>query len=208
VLRVAKSICGADPQGIRERLEKLLVAKPDENTIRTVNEVFGMIDRFEDYISAWEYAGPYFEEGKSATQIFDVEFPPEKGDGNVGWRVFPFGTDDSRGWVILLDKVLGGEERVVYLRTRVFAPEARDVILELGTNDGCKVWFNGQKIHGVNVGRPLQPGQDKLPLKLNQGWNTIMLAVYQQGGAWSACARLTQPNGTPSQGLRFSVREK
>ncbi len=207
VLRIAKAICGSDPQGIRERLEKLMLEKPDVNTVKTVNEVSGMINRFEDYISAWEYAGPYFEEGKSATQLFDVEFAPEKGDENVGWRVFPFGTDDSRGWVILLDKVLGGEERVVYLRTRVFAPEDRDVILELGTNDGCKVWFNGQKIHAVNEGRPLQPGQDKLPLKLNKGWNTVMLAVYQQGGAWSACARMTQPDGKPSQGLRFSVRE-
>ncbi len=207
VLRIAKAICGSDPQGIRERLEKLLLEKPDVNTMKTVNEVSGMIDRFEDYISAWEYAGPYFEEGKSATQLFDVEFPPEKGDENVGWRVFPFGTDDSRGWVILLDKILGGEERVVYLRTRVLAAEDRDVILELGTNDGCKVWFNGQKIHAVNEGRPLQPGQDKLPIKLNKGWNTIMLAVYQQGGAWSACARITQPDGTSSQGLRYSVRE-
>ena len=206
-LRIAKAICGADPQGIRERLEKLLLANPNENTIKTVHEVFGMIDRFEDYISAWEYAGPYFEEGKSAAQIFDVEFPPEKGDANVGWRVFPFGTDDSRGWVILLDKVLGGEERVVYLRTRILAQEDRDVILELGTNDGCKLWFNGQKVHAVNEGRPLQPGQDKLPVKLKKGWNTVMLAVYQQGGAWSACARITQPDGTPAQGLRFSVRE-
>ncbi len=207
-LRICKAICGADPQGIRERLEKLLIAKPDENTIKTVNEVFGMIDRFEDYISAWEYAGPYFEQGKSAMQIFGVEFPPEKGDEKVGWRVFPFGTDDSRGWVILLDKVLGGEERVVYLRTRILAQEDRDGILELGTNDGCKVWFNGKKIQEVNEGRPLQPWQDKLPIKLNKGWNTVMLAVYQQGGAWSACARITQPDGKPAQGLRFSVREK
>ncbi len=207
VLRIAKALCGADPQGIRERLEKLMLEKPDVNTVKTVNEVSGMIARFEDYISAWEYAGPYFEEGKSATQLFDVEFPPEKGDKDVGWRVFPFGTDDSRGWVILLDKVLGGEERVVYLRTRIFSPEARDSILELGTNDGCKVWFNGQKIHAVNEGRPLQPGQDKLALKLDKGWNTLMVAVYQQGGAWSASARITQPDGKPSQGLRFSVRE-
>jgi len=207
VLRIAKATCGADPQGIRERLEKLLLEKPDVNTVKTVNEVSGMIDRFEDYISAWEYAGPYFEEGRSATQLFDVAFPPEKGDENVGWRVFPFGTDDSRGWVILLDKVLGGEQRVVYLRTRILAREDRDVILELGTNDGCKVWFNGQKIHEVNEGRPLQPGQDKLPVRLNKGWNTVMLAVYQQGGAWSASARITQPDGTPARGLRFSVRE-
>lgn len=207
VLRIAKAICGADPQGIRERLEKLLLANPNENTIKTVNEVFGTIERFEDYISAWEYAGPYFEQGKSAAQIFDVEFPPEKGDANVGWRVFPFGTDDSRGWVILLDKVFGGEERVIYLRTRILAREDREAILELGTNDGCKVWFNGQKVHSVNEGRPLQPGQDKLALKLNKGWNTLMLAVYQQGGAWSACARITQPDGKPAQGLRFSVRE-
>ncbi len=206
--RIIESVYGADPTGIRKRMEEVLAdSKASSTAQRIANETIGRIQGFGDYISAWEVAGPYFVEGKTGAALFDMPFPPEQ-DGKAGWRIMPMGLEDARPWVAMLDKVIGGEDRVAYLRTRIWSPDARDAVVELGTNDGCKMWFNGALAHSFSEGRALQPGQDKIAVKLNQGWNTLLLAVYQQGGAWAACARVTQPDGAPQTGLRFSVREK
>jgi len=124
----------------------------------------------------------------------------------VAWRAMPMGLDPAQPWVADLDKYSELEECVAYLRTRIHADKAGQAVLELGTNDGCKVWLNGKQIHGVNVGRALTPGEDKLTLDLAAGANTLLVAVYQQAGGWGACARLTAADGTPAQGLKTGLR--
>jgi len=71
----------------------------------------------------------------------------------------------------------------------------------LGSNDGIKAWLNGDLIHGLNVGRPLTPGQDKVPVKLKAGDNLLLLAIYQHGGQWGACARLRSADGGAIEGV-------
>jgi hypothetical protein len=152
----------------------------------------------------WEMAGPYFEEQTQASVLFERSFPPETDSETANWRVLPLLVDADPAFALELDRVVGGEERVVYLRTFVTAAADADAILELGTNDGCRVWWNGNLIHALNAGRPLVPGEDKLPVHLNQGVNTLMLSVFQQGGAWRATARLTDPQGQPLQNCTLS----
>ena len=104
---------------------------------------------------------------------------------------------DKEAWLIDLAAAFGGDERVVYLRTQLDAPSAREALLEMGSNDGVKVWLNGELLHGFRDGRPLTPNQDQVKLSLNAGANTLMLAIYQHGGDWAACARLRTPDGAP-----------
>jgi hypothetical protein len=41
---------------------------------------------------------------------------------------------------------------VVYLRTRLHAPAAQAVVFALGSDDGLKVWLNGELVHANNAG--------------------------------------------------------
>ncbi|MBW7864759.1 MAG: HEAT repeat domain-containing protein [Candidatus Hydrogenedens sp.] len=207
MLRIATAVFGADPAGVGARMEKFLTAQPAEAQAKTARELLAKIAGFGDYITAWEVAGPYFKEMTGATQLFEESLPPDTNADAVAWRVMPMGLEPERPWVVALDKHFGGEERVAYLRTRVMSPDAREVVLELGTNDGCKVWLNGAQVHAVNTGRVMTPGENKIALSLNADWNTLMVAVYQQGGAWGACARLAGPDGAALQGVRSGVRE-
>lgn len=203
-LTVSKALTGAWPEAAQARLKALAAEAPTPELAHEAKEALNFMRQHKDYVMAWEMAGPYFEEQTQATALFEHTFPPETDSETANWRMLPLLVDANPAYALELDRVVGGEERVVYLRTFVTAKEEADAILELGTNDGCRVWWNGNLIHALNVGRPLTPGEDKLPVHLNQGVNTLMLAVFQQGGEWRATVKLTDPQGQPLPDVSIS----
>jgi hypothetical protein len=136
-------------------------------------------------IGAWEVSGPYEEEGKDGKGLFDVAFPPEDPDAkDVKWK-------PVNGTTVNLAKVVGGENRVAYLRAAVVSMNERKVRLELGSDDGVKVWLNGTQVHANNATRKrLRRGTDKLDVTLKEGANTLLLKITQNVKGWGATARL------------------
>lgn len=202
MVKVCIALAGAYPEEARGRLESLIAEGKLPDALKgQAQQALDMMQRFEGYIMAWAVAGPYFEANVSAESLFSREFVPETAAENADWRVMPVLPDANPAYVVELDRVLGGENRVAFLRTRITADAAADAVLELGTNDGCRVWLNGMLIHALNEGRALTPGQDKLPVQLAAGENDLMIAVFQQGGAWSAAARFVGKDGQPLPGI-------
>ncbi|HNR31822.1 MAG TPA: HEAT repeat domain-containing protein [Candidatus Hydrogenedentes bacterium] len=201
-LNVAKVVWGAYPEVVNPRLETL-AGGLDDNLRIEAQALLDLMPRTEDYITAWRVSGPLAVEGKVATTLFDGAEPPD--DATAGWRIMPMGLDRNAPFVADLGRALGGAECVAFLRTFIHAPAAGPALLELGTNDGVKVWLNGALVHALNVGRALTPGEDKVQMHLDAGWNTLLLAVFQHGGDWAACARLRAPDGAPLAGLRTAV---
>jgi hypothetical protein len=79
----------------------------------------------------------------------------------------PAGTDPARPWYLDLLKALdGGERRAAYLRTRLQWPAAQRVTLRIGSDDGIKVWVNGQLVHANNATRSFAPDQDSATVTL------------------------------------------
>jgi hypothetical protein len=140
--------------------------------------------------------------------LFDVAFAPEKPDPpSADWQIMPAGTNQDRPWLMELDRALGGDNRTAYLRTNVWSDKSRKVLLELGSDDGIKVWLNGQVVHANNATRPAGPGQDKVEVTLKQGWNPLMLKVTQGGGEWAVCARIRRLDGSKAEGLNFQAEK-
>jgi hypothetical protein len=106
-----------------------------------------------------------------------------------------------------LDKAIGGSDRVAYLRTKVWFPRTEKVRLELGSNDGIKVWLNGQVVHANNTARTITPGEDIAEVTLRYGWNQLMMKITQSGGAWSACARFRTLDGSSLEGLKVAAHD-
>ena len=77
--------------------------------------------------------------------------------------------------------------------------------LELGTDDGVKVWFNDTVVHTNNTFRGLQPGSDKVNVTLKTGWNPLLLKVTQLNQGWAFCARFVKPDGSHLDGLQFAA---
>lgn len=204
LVKVCAALAGAYPETVSQKLEALVAeGNLPEALANAAKQTLEFMKRTEGYIMAWALAGPFYEANVSADSLFALEFPPEVDKENANWRIMPVIPDANPAYVMELNRVIGGDDRVAFLRTTITAPEELDAILELGTNDGCRIWWNGTLIHALNVGRPLAPGQDKLEVQLAAGGNDLMVAVFQQGGAWGAAARLVGKDGKPL-GLKCS----
>ncbi len=74
--------------------------------------------------------------------------------------------------------------RVAYVIEYRFVDSYKDLFLSLGSDDGIKVWVNGEEIYSRNVWRGIQIDDDFIDIKLNSGWNTIVYKVSQGDGGW------------------------
>ncbi len=159
--------------------------------------VLDRLEREQDYVRTWLLAGPFTATGPG--RLIDHEFPPETG-APVQWRPVT-----APNGIVDLAALLGGEQRVAYLRATVHSAQARRVQLQLGSDDGLKVWLNGQVVHRADVDRGLVPGQDRVEVNLREGPNTLLLKVTQFGGGWAASCRIRGPDGAGVPGLTVTA---
>lgn len=207
-VKIAAKVAGANPAAVGAALDTLAAGTKSDFVRGEIEKIRQGIARFEDYITAWEVAGPYTDKRDNMKRIFEKSFDPEDSskDTEVSWNLISVGTNEERPYLVELDKALGGDNRAAYLRTNVWSPAACEALLEIGSDDGNKVWLNGELVNEVNKVRPVAPAQDKAKINLKEGWNTLLVKVTQGGGQWCACIRIRTADGNPLQGLRASVR--
>ena len=94
---------------------------------------------------------------------------------------------------------------MAYARARFHCDQEQTARLEVGSDDGVKVWLNQKLVHANNVARSLRPGSDKVSVTLQSGWNDLLLKITQHNQGWAFCARLLKPDGLPLEGLQFEA---
>ena len=198
---VAKALAAADPAAATPALKKVTTFK-NEGLVKEAGAALDEIGRSRSYVTSWLVSGPYTKSGLGSDRLLDTAFPPEDpGAKNVKWRPV---TKIDNGQV-MLDREFGGETRVAYLLTSVSSPKARKVRLEMGSDDGIKVWLNGKVVHKNNVTRPHQAGSDRADADLKQGANRLLVKITQGGGEWSASMRIRNADGSPAQGVAAAI---
>jgi len=77
--------------------------------------------------------------------------------------------------------------------------------LNLGTDDGAKVWMNGEEIFQINEQRDAVDGSDVIDINLQEGKNTLLLKITDYYGGWGYYCRVTDLNGAPISNLRVMI---
>ncbi|MGA2863809.1 MAG: HEAT repeat domain-containing protein [Verrucomicrobiota bacterium] len=213
IIKIAPAL--SDAATAAAALKKVLAATRDAATRQAAEAALKELEARADFITAWQVAGPYRQAGKNYAALFDIAFPPEAAAAEPGadalptepvnWQTLPPGADPKRPWSMDLLKALGGEQCVAYARTWIFSEHEQPTRLELGSDDGVKVWLNYKQVHANNTARPLQPGSDQLNVTLKPGWNPLLLKITQNNLAWEFCARLVKPDGSRLAGLQFDA---
>jgi HEAT repeat protein len=199
--QITKALVASDPDAAEASLRRL-AADGSSSNVRTNAQA--LLKQLE---SGWLVAGPYRQPDKTGQQLFDVAFAPEQAGTNVeNWRRAPGSADPTRQGEVVLDSVVGGNDCVVYLKTRVYSPIPQGVKFEIGSDDGIKLWVNGELVHANNAIRGLAPGQDRAKGSLRQGWNDLLAKVTQVSAGCGMILRITDPAGAKSPGLRFEPR--
>jgi HEAT repeat protein len=204
-----KIACAMDPADARavDTLRKVRELAPEGAFKQEATTALNEVELRAEYITAWEAAGPYRKVGKNYAALFDLPFPPETRENSaVQWRALPARTDPQRPVVMDLLRFTAGESMVAYARTFLHADMGQPAVLEIGSDDGVKVWLNEELVHAHNTARALKAGSDKVTVNLRAGWNELLLKVTQNVMGWEFCVRVAKPDGTKLEGLRFSTR--
>ncbi|MFZ5481580.1 MAG: DUF4215 domain-containing protein [Myxococcota bacterium] len=147
------------------------------------------------FLGAGPFTGDATTEGcrpaEDARAGEDVEgFAPAAGD--AGWRVHLL----TSGWFDLLEDYATVEApREAYAMVYLRSDGARAAILAVGADDGVFAWWNGERVLDVAGCQGVTPDQFQAPVTVAEGWNTLLLKVRDQGGAWGLTARLLTEDG-------------
>jgi hypothetical protein len=192
---IAEKIYTTQGRQIKGELERIAAADLSDSTREQAWDILGKIEQVKYYVMDWEVCGPYFEEGKNYSALFDIPFAPEiDGGKDAKWRKMPASEDAAQPYYLDLLKALnGGEQRVAYLRTKLQWPKEQQVKLWIGSDDGCKVWVNGELVHSNNVPRAFTVDQDSAAATLKKGENVIMMKITQNNMPWGASLGIEEP---------------
>ncbi len=206
VLGIAGGLAGSAPAEARTLATRLQAESQDAATRERAKQILQGMDKFADFMTAWQYAAPYTLATGDGGSLFSKEFPPEKGDTAVVWRPLAPGTQPARPWMMDFLATHNGETgRVGYARTWVYSEKAQPARIEFGTDDGHKLWLNGERISQADRGGAAVPGEFKTTVSLREGWNALLLKVVQDTGPWEFCLRLRTPAGEKLDGLRVQA---
>jgi len=83
------------------------------------------------------------------------------------------------------------EQVVAYAYTTIDAKTAGKVLLSLGSDDGIKVWGNGNFVFEKHARRACIHDDDQVEIPLQAGKNCLLLKIDQGSGPWAFTVRTT-----------------
>jgi len=206
LLSIAGGLAGSAPAEAKVLATRLQAESKDAATRDRAKQILQSMDKSEDYLTSWQFAGAYTLATGESGSLFAKEFAPEKGDNTVAWRPLAAGTQADRPWMLDLLATQSGDARCTgYARTWVYSAVAQPARVEFGTDDGHKLWCNGEPIAQADRGGAAVPGEFQTIVSLRQGWNILLLKVVQDSGPWEFCLRLRTSTGAKLEGLKVQA---
>jgi hypothetical protein len=200
LVQVAGNVRDADPLAARSALEQAVKATKNDAVRQKAQGILNEMEKFRGYVTSWLLAGPYTEGSP-----FNTAYPPEKDGKDVAWKTATKGVGPQ---IIDLVQAIGaGNNRAAYAKAWIHSPVTQAARLELGSDDGIKVWVNEKQVHANNATRPCRPGEDKAEARLAQGWNTVLVKISQGGADWSFSFRVTKPDGSPMDDMKVRLEK-
>jgi len=133
------------------------------------------------HLGRWHVAGPY----KSANRnvAYDDVHGPESltavtTEPFAEGRAFAFDGSLRDDAVVRLKGGIGSS----YLGRTIFSPDARTLDVALGSDDGYRLFVNGEEIAGEKVDRGAALGQSQVAVPLKPGPNSLILKIVNTGG--------------------------
>jgi len=157
------------------------------------------------FIPAWNIIGPFENERESDLLRYGLDkvYPPEE---KVDLKAVYKGIDDkpvkwkkvktpANGYISLWDKFDPYEFVVCYAVSYIHSDRDTTVPLLLGSDDGAKVFLNGNELYRFLDVRIAAPDQDTIPLALKKGWNELLVKVENNFGGYAFYTRVIDRDG-------------
>lgn len=166
-------------------------------TLGRVEAPDALLEEFPTTLRDWWYAGPFEGEPADFDTAFAAEFAPQsvtgidKGEDLGSGRKWQHKPDWRDATVV----PLRGENAAHFIAREIFAPTARQLRLSLGSDDGLRVFLDGEEVHSNKVARGAAADQDTVTLDLTPGEHLLVLQVVNGGGPAGFYFRATPVEG-------------
>jgi hypothetical protein len=185
--------------------KKVLVPSADVKVKRTdPNKLRRQWDAYRQAVTDgivvnWQVIGPFMTD-KPGTISVDMMTPLEKdflarANGSVDLKAACKDGRRPLKWFktqaqkfdaqVDCDKVFGHYEFcLVYGYATIDSPRETQALLKMGSDDGLKVWLNGQLVHRVESMRGYAMASDQAKVTLRAGKNHLLVKLSQLAGGW------------------------
>ena len=122
-------------------------------------------------------------------QIDVTRFEPRVtiGQENYGWSVL-----QNEFGIVDLTKVDENWYMITYAWAQIEMSEEKKGVLGIGSDDGVKVWLNGELVHENWTCRGVEVDNDRVPVTFKKGMNQLVLKIQNGGGSWGFCCRMLE----------------
>ncbi len=170
-----------------------------------MHDLFEMVKQNTGFIKNWMVIGPFDTEAtpQTPTEVtpgFIKEYPPEKEikfsktysgkNGDVNWKKAKINKSGLLDFNEIFNPYTGA---IVYAYAEVESPNNRKAVITLGSDDGAKVWINGELVYNKTIWRGAVHDEEFLDVNLKKGKNTILVKVENNTGEWGLILRLVDP---------------
>ena len=165
---------------------------------------------YQGIVRHWLMIGPYAA-SDNVCQVSEEDYllgeqaaQPEYGDtyGINSWKRVKAA---ASGYVDCSSLIAHRADVNAYGALWVYAEEAQDVILRVGTDDGGKVWWDGEEIIDNRICRGYTLTDHEISLTVEPGLHRLLIKARNRGGAWGFGASFTTPSGQPAHGLQLRL---
>jgi alpha-galactosidase len=100
----------------------------------------------------------------------------------------------TKNGAVNLTAELGPHEwAVAYGYAEVESEIERETVLRCGSDDGIRIWLNGEQVHTHEARRPYHPHSDTVPVRLRAGVNRLLVKVDNAKYDWSFGVAVDSP---------------
>ena len=153
------------------------------------------------FVKEWAIIGPLpwrmadgFDKNLIGEPNVDLKASYPGMGGTVTWK--PVATDDLAGMVNLAGLLGMVDAAAAFAYTEIEVDSDMDIVVHGGSDDGLKVWVNGEVVSSQDVDRPFKVDSDNAPAKLKAGKNTLLVMISQRACGWGFGIRLSRADGT------------
>ena len=112
-------------------------------------------------------------------------------EATIKWKKV---TASKKGQVNLTSEVGAQEWCVAFAYTEVEEVHAREAVLSCGSDDGIRIWLNGQVVHSNEVARGYTADSDSVVVQLKAGLNRILVKIDNYRAGWGFGVSLPKAN--------------
>ncbi len=201
LVAVVPLVAGEHGAAAKAALQRVLDVTKSEENRKAAKKTLAKLQEAAGGLVTWQVSGPYRKGELQAAALFAEAFAPELPEGKAVWRKLA-PTSKDKPWIFDLLGLDKKSDCCAYVRCAVWSEKAQPARLEVGSDDGLKVWLNGKVVHEFKDVRSHTVFQDKVPVELQAGWNTLQLKIVQGSGDWAFSAAIRDANGEPLDGLK------